>query len=78
MQVTQIFFNWIEAEGKTWGAIIDHGSGGRRFYSLRGNDQPHREAFPRRAALASARRSAAKTSGGLAVSAVGRAQGGDV
>lgn len=31
MQVTQIFFDWIEEDGKAWDAVIDHSGVGARF-----------------------------------------------
>ena len=36
MQVTQIFFDVVEADGRKWAAVIGHGAGGRSFHSLRG------------------------------------------
>ena len=36
MQVTQIFFDWIDADGRKWAAVIGHEAGGRTFHSLRG------------------------------------------
>jgi hypothetical protein len=29
--VTQIFFDWIEADGLKWAAVIGHNTGGARF-----------------------------------------------
>lgn len=36
MQVTQIFFDWIEADGRRWAAVIGHSAGSRTFHCLRG------------------------------------------
>jgi hypothetical protein len=36
MQVTQIFFDLVEADGRKWAAVIGQGAGGRTFHSLRG------------------------------------------
>lgn len=48
MQLTQIFFDWIQADGKTWAAVIDHSRGGPTFHSLRGTQAADRKVRPRR------------------------------
>jgi hypothetical protein len=70
MQVTQIFINWIEADGKTWAAIIDHSGGARTFHSLRGKRAAQLEARARGNARAASASGLANMTDGLAAFAV--------
>jgi hypothetical protein len=72
MKVTQIFFDWIQADGRNWAAVIDHSTGARSFHSLRGVTSGRRPLRRRRAALdhvAAGASGNVNTSEGLAMSA---------
>jgi hypothetical protein len=51
MQVTQIFFDRIQADGRNWTAVIDHGKGGRTFHCLQGVTSGPKSLSGRRALL---------------------------
>ncbi len=55
MQVTQISFDLIEADGRKWAAVIGQGAGGRTFHSLRGAGNVRRSRRRGRSGVAAGR-----------------------
>jgi hypothetical protein len=70
MQVTQIFFNRIEVDGRTWAAVISDNGRGRTFHSLRGKSAAQSEAPQMGGAVVTSVGGAAKITGSMAMFAV--------
>jgi hypothetical protein len=79
MQLTQIFFDWIQADGRTWAAVIAHDAGGRTFHNLRGIGVTRKSRANRMldASVAEADRNVVPSNGMVVRSAVSN-RGGDV